>query len=114
MSFRDDGRGIQVDALRQQAKAAGKWTETEINSWTEKQVEKIVFVPGITTRKSADLLAGRGMGMDIVKQKIQKLGGEVEINSQQGKFCEFIIRLPLVKVSKQNRRESMNQARNCI
>jgi CheY-like chemotaxis protein len=114
LSFRDDGRGIQIDALREKAKTTGKWTETEITNWTDKQVEKIVFVPGITTRKSADLLAGRGMGMDIVKQKIQKLGGSVEINSQQGKFCEFIIQLPLVKVSRQNRLELIDQARNCI
>jgi two-component system chemotaxis sensor kinase CheA len=59
-------------------------------------------------------LAGRGMGMDIVKQKVQKLGGEVVINSQVGKYCEFIIRLPFPKVSKHEQIESLNQATNCI
>jgi CheY-like chemotaxis protein len=114
LSFRDDGRGLQLEALREKAKNCGKWPETEIYKWTDEQVEQLVFEPGITTTRIAGLLAGRGMGMDIVKQKVQKLGGEVVINSQVGKYCEFIIRLPFPKVSKHEQIESLNQATNCI
>jgi two-component system, chemotaxis family, sensor kinase CheA len=112
LSFMDDGRGIQVDALRERAKTCGKWDEKEIANWTDEQIENIIFVPGITTTKSADLLAGRGMGMDVVRRKVQKLGGEIEINSQPGKFCEFLIRLPLTRVNRENTPEIRSQVVN--
>jgi two-component system chemotaxis sensor kinase CheA len=103
--FRDDGRGIQIEALRAKAFAAGKWDEKEISTWSDKQVQDLIFLPGITTARSVNLTAGRGVGMDVVRQKIQKLGGQVIINSQAGKFCEFIIQIPLAKVSRMDQPE---------
>jgi len=95
--IRDDGRGLQVEKLRMKAKASGKWSEKEVNNWSDEQVCQAIFTTGISTLDKANLIAGRGVGMDIVKDKIDRLGGHVEIDSKPGKYCEFVVWLPLIK-----------------
>ena len=92
--FRDDGRGIRIEKLRQKAKTCGKWKKTEIDQWDDKQVVEAIFFSGISTSEKAGLVAGRGVGLDIVKEKIVRLGGKVEVNSKENEYCEFIITLP--------------------
>jgi ligand-binding sensor domain-containing protein/signal transduction histidine kinase len=92
--FEDDGRGIQIDKLRARAKESGKWKAGEIDRWSDKQVVDLIYLPGMTTSDSANMAAGRGVGMDIVKQKIAKIGGEIKIITRKGKYCKFIIELP--------------------
>jgi two-component system chemotaxis sensor kinase CheA len=92
---RDDGRGLQLDKLRERAKASGKWTEDEINSWTKEQVIKTIFVSGISTSDTVDQISGRGVGMDIVDKELKTHHGTIDITFEEDKYCEFTIILPV-------------------
>jgi len=91
----DDGRGIQVDKLRKKAMESGKWSEAEIRSWSDQEAAEIIFQTGISTLESVNLVAGRGVGMDLVKEKIESIGGEVNLHFEKGQRCEFVISMPL-------------------
>ena len=56
---------------------------------SDEQLMNLIFIQGISTLKQADLIAGRGIGMAMIKEKIDKHSGKIEIDSQLGKFCEF-------------------------
>jgi ligand-binding sensor domain-containing protein/signal transduction histidine kinase len=91
----DDGRGLQLNKLREKALESGRWSEAEVKSWTDQDITETIFYTGISTLDTANLVAGRGVGMDLVREKIENAGGEIIINSQDGQSCEFIITLPL-------------------
>ena len=93
--LRDDGRGLQIDKLRLKAIASNRWSEEEINRWHPEQVAQLIYISGISTLDKANLIAGRGVGMDIVKEKLDQLGGRIHINSEPGQYCEFVVKLPL-------------------
>lgn len=93
--FRDDGRGLQLDKLRRKAVEAGGHRPDEVEKWDAQTVAGMIFVPGISTADSATLNAGRGVGMDIIQQKVQSLGGSVDVRFETGTFCEFAITLPM-------------------
>ncbi|MBN2426694.1 MAG: PAS domain-containing protein [Calditrichaceae bacterium] len=95
--YEDDGRGLQLNALREKALKSGKWKEEAIDRMDNKQIAEIIFVPGISTSDKADLASGRGMGMDIVKKNVEKSGGKISVEFEQGKFCKFILTMPLNK-----------------
>jgi two-component system chemotaxis sensor kinase CheA len=90
-TFRDDGRGIQIDKLKNAAKRSGKWTDTAIDQWDKDQIMNSIFTSGVTTMTKALTGAGRGVGMDIIKQMVNKLGGSITIASEPGAFTEFKI-----------------------
>ncbi len=92
--FRDDGSGLPIEKLRQKAKTCGKWKKIEIDKWDDKQVAEVIFFPGISTSKRVDLVAGRGVGLDIVKEKIARLEGKIKVNSKEKEYCEFIVTMP--------------------
>ena len=93
--YRDDGRGLQFDKIIQKAKASGKWDSGEIESWKQSRIAELIFEPGISTSEQVDMLAGRGMGLNIVKDKVEKHHGQILIESVPGKLLEFKITLPL-------------------
>lgn len=95
VQVRDDGRGIQVEKLRKRAKESGQWPEEEIDSWTEEQLVNTIFLPGITTSDNVDEIAGRGVGMDLVKDKINLHKGDIRVDFEKGKFCQFTVTLPV-------------------
>ncbi len=95
--FMDDGRGLQIDKLREKARKSGRWTDEQIDSWSDQEVAQTIFVSGISTLEKANLIAGRGVGMDLIKDKVEKAGGRIEINFETDKYCEFIITLPFEK-----------------
>lgn len=95
LNFRDDGCGLQIDKLRQSAKSSGQWESEEIDNWNEKQIAATIYEPGISTSKEFDLIAGRGMGMDIIKQKVDKHKGSISIDYEAGKYTQFKIAFPL-------------------
>ena len=110
--FRDDGRGLQIEKLRRQAMISGKWDPREIEKWDEHLVVSLIFEPGITTTETADLNAGRGMGMDIVRHKVEGHGGTIQVKYASGQFCEFIIQLP-VAAEKENTRNGEKKPGVC-
>ncbi|HKK60259.1 MAG TPA: chemotaxis protein CheA [Salinivirga sp.] len=89
----DDGKGLDHEKLRQ--KAIEKEIITEDTQITEKEIFDLVFTSGFSTAKEVTNLSGRGVGMDVVKQKISELRGEVELTSKKGKGTTVTIKLPL-------------------
>lgn len=93
--FRDDGRGLQIGKLRQKAKESGKWSDAEIDQWSDEQAADVIFNHGISTSEKAGFVAGRGVGMDIINHKLTQHNGKINVSFNEGKYCEFIISLPL-------------------
>ena len=98
VSFRDDGRGLSLEELHQKARDSGQWKQSEIDCWTDKQVMETIFLPGISTATSTSIIGGRGVGLDLVKKKIEAHNGTISVAFSPSQFCEFIIILPLPKV----------------
>jgi two-component system chemotaxis sensor kinase CheA len=92
---RDDGRGLQLDKLRARAKESGRWRDQEIARWTDTDVANTIFVSGITTADDVDQISGRGVGMDLVKEELNKHQGTIDIAFEAGKFCEFKVKFPV-------------------
>ena len=87
--LRDDGRGIQVDRLREKAAASGRWPAETVAGWSDGQVARMIFEPGISTAESADLHAGRGVGMDLLKHRWEAADGQIKVAFKPGHFTEF-------------------------
>ena len=100
-SIRDDGRGLQIEKLRAKARSSGIWTPAEIEQWSDQQVAQVIYKSGISTAENVGLVAGRGVGMDLVKDKIDRLGGEINIDSKAGEYCEFTVMIPLNNIKKE-------------
>ncbi len=96
ITYRDDGRGLQLAKLKVSALESSLWAEKEINSWNPQQIAKVIFTPGISSSRESNLISGRGVGMDLIQEEIKKHGGTIEVNFLESEFCEFVITLPLV------------------
>jgi chemotaxis protein histidine kinase CheA len=92
--YKDDGQGLQIDKLRKKAISSGKWDAQEVESWTDEQISQVILESGISTAKQIGLAAGRGVGMGIIKSKVQDAGGKIIINNDPGKSLTFNIYLP--------------------
>ncbi|MBA6234112.1 MULTISPECIES: chemotaxis protein CheA [unclassified Colwellia] len=89
----DDGGGIDRQAVFN--KALEKGLVDESTTLTDSQVFDLIFEPGFSTAKELSDISGRGVGMDVVKQNIQSLGGRIQVESEQGKGSTFRVNLPL-------------------
>jgi len=92
--IRDDGRGLDVDAIRQQAVQRGMWSEEEIRQWDQARVVSLIFEDRFSTADQADRDAGRGVGMSAVKRILNEIGGSLGIDFVPGQYCEFRISVP--------------------
>ena len=91
----DDGKGINVNKVKNKAIDKGTITKEEAATMTEKEVIELLFRPSFSTAEKISDLSGRGVGLDVVKSKITALGGHVEVETEWGKGSKFIVRLPL-------------------
>jgi two-component system chemotaxis sensor kinase CheA len=91
----DDGRGVDVRKVRQKIVERGLESREMANSLSDKEVISFIFKSGFSTADKVSDLSGRGVGLDVVKTKIETLGGVVELESVYGKGSKTIIRLPL-------------------
>lgn len=91
----DDGRGIDPAVIKQKAYEKGVITEDELMSITDKEAIYLIFAPGFSTADTISDLSGRGVGMDVVKNTIQKIGGTVLLDSQVGIGTKLKLILPL-------------------
>jgi chemotaxis protein histidine kinase CheA len=91
----DDGRGIDPVALRRQHVAAGRWSAEQARLATDDDALRVLFEPGVSGRDNADELAGRGIGLDLVRETVSRLGGEIELTTAVGTGTTFRLRLPL-------------------
>jgi len=93
-SFSDDGKGLDIDAIRSSALKKGLITAIQAESMDKKQIISLIFSPQFSTRKSVDEDSGRGVGMVSVQQAIRTMGGKLSISSRRGLGCTFTINLP--------------------
>ncbi len=91
----DDGRGLNIARIRQKAVQSGLATESELDGMTEQQIAQFIFKAGFSTAEKVTSVSGRGVGMDVVRTNIEKIGGTVELKSAAGKGSSFIIKIPL-------------------
>lgn len=95
IEVRDDGNGIDTNAVMNKAIERGIITREQGESMTEKEIADLLFLPSFSTAKTVSDVSGRGVGLDVVKSKIESLSGEVEVKSKLGEGSTWIIRLPL-------------------
>ena len=95
ISVADDGRGLDTQRIREKALSNGLATEAEIEKMTEGQIHKFIFTPGFSTAAKITSVSGRGVGMDVVRNNIDQIGGTVEVTSVSGKGLNFTIKIPL-------------------
>ena len=95
IEVRDDGNGIDVEAVKTKAIERGIVTAEQAESMSEKDVINLLFNAGFSTAKKISDVSGRGVGLDVVKSKIESLSGEVEVVSKAGEGSTWTIRLPL-------------------
>lgn len=95
IEVKDDGNGIDVEKVRAKAIERGTITEEQAESMTEKDIIDLLFLPSFSTAKIVSDVSGRGVGLDVVKSKIEALSGEVEVKTKLGIGSTFIVRLPL-------------------
>ena len=91
----DDGRGMPVDKIRAKVLARGLATEAELAAMSESQVLRFIFRPGFSTAAAVTAVSGRGVGMDVVRSNVERIGGSVELASSAGQGSRFIIKIPL-------------------
>lgn len=91
----DDGAGIDVEKIKRKAVDKGTITEEQAEYMSEKEAVDLLFQPAFSTAEKISDVSGRGVGLDVVKNKIEGLGGDVEVSSKLGEGTTFIVRLPL-------------------
>ena len=91
----DDGNGIDVENVRKKAIEKGTITSEQAEVMTDKDIIDLLFRPSFSTSEKITDVSGRGVGLDVVKSKIEALGGDVEVKTKLGEGSTFIVRLPL-------------------
>lgn len=93
IQLEDDGRGIDVERIRKKAEEKGLISRDE--SLSEQEILQLIFAPGFSTAENVTDVSGRGVGMDVVKQKVNEVKGTVAIQSEIGKGTTLSLKLPL-------------------
>jgi len=91
----EDGRGIDVQKIKNKALNTGTISKDQADAMTDQDIIDLLFRPSFSTADKISDVSGRGVGLDVVKTKIEALGGDVEVITELGKGSKFIIRLPL-------------------
>jgi two-component system chemotaxis sensor kinase CheA len=92
LHVRDDGRGMHAEAIRRKLLEMGWYTQPQLDSFGDRQVLEHIFKPGFSTAEATTVLAGRGLGLDVVQAHVRRLGGHLTLLSTPGQFTEFTIR----------------------
>jgi signal transduction histidine kinase len=99
--FRDDGRGFDTERIRNRAARQGLLPPGIHRSYDDSEIARLVFEPGFSTADETTADAGRGMGMNVVKQRIvDECKGTITVNSEPGQFCEFQIVIPVAALAR--------------
>lgn len=94
ISISDDGRGLMKDKILAKAKQQGI-LKHQSSEYTDDEVNSLIMTPGFSTKESITEFSGRGVGMDIVRKSIEKVGGSIEVRSKQDEGTTFTIKIPL-------------------
>jgi two-component system, chemotaxis family, sensor kinase CheA len=91
----DDGRGLDTARIKAKAVTQGLVSEAEVEKLTEAQIHKFIFAPGFSTAAKVTNVSGRGVGMDVVRNNIDQIGGTIDVKSVAGAGLSFTIKIPL-------------------
>lgn len=94
LEFEDNGKGLQLEKIREKAIANNACSESDLAKMNEEQLASLIFETGISTSEETNLVAGRGVGMNLIKQKIEEHGGSIKVNSKVGENCRFTLTIP--------------------
>ncbi|MBS4539868.1 chemotaxis protein CheA [Clostridium sp. D2Q-11] len=95
IEVQDNGSGINIDKVKQKAIENNVITEEQANQMDDKEVPELLFMPGFSTADEITDISGRGVGLDVVKSKINSIGGIVEVETKKEEYTKFTIRIPL-------------------
>jgi len=95
IEIKDDGKGMDVERLKEKALSTGLASEADLAAMSDQQALQLIFKAGFSTAQKVTNVSGRGVGMDVVRTNIEKIGGTIELSSTLGKGTRFIIKIPL-------------------
>ncbi|SES23231.1 chemotaxis protein CheA [Rhizobium sp. NFR03] len=95
IEIEDDGKGIDPDVVKRKAFEKGLIDEQRLETMTDAEAVQLVFAAGFSTADQISNLSGRGVGMDVVKSSLEKVGGQVQLTSEKGKGTRILLSLPL-------------------
>ncbi len=95
ITIADDGRGLPIDKIKQKIIDKGMASESELDAMSDEAIMQFIFKPGFSTAEQVTSVSGRGVGMDVVRTNIEKIGGTVSLTSTWGKGSTFHIKIPL-------------------
>lgn len=95
ISMQDDGGGLALDGLVARAIAAGHLTADRAGTMTAQQKADLIFLPGLSTAQAVTEISGRGVGMDVVKANLERLGGAVQLDNREGKGLTLTFDVPM-------------------
>ncbi len=91
----DDGRGLSLNKIKTKIVQNGMASEADVVGMTDQQIMQYIFKPGFSTATQVTAVSGRGVGMDVVRTNIEKIGGTIDMQSTEGKGSRFLIKIPL-------------------
>ena len=91
----DDGRGLNMDRIREKIVTNGLASDAELEAMSDQQIQQFIFKAGFSTAETVTSVSGRGVGMDVVRTNIEKIGGAIELKSVAGCGSTFTIKIPL-------------------
>ena len=91
----DDGRGLDIDKIKKKILANGLASDADVAVMPDQQVQRYIFHAGFSTAETVTNVSGRGVGMDVVRTNIEKIGGTIDLKSERGRGSKFTIKIPL-------------------
>ncbi|HET6146315.1 MAG TPA: chemotaxis protein CheA [Polyangia bacterium] len=91
----DDGKGMDLEAIKNKGLERNLITPEQVARMTDRDLQNLIFLPGLSTAEKISNVSGRGVGMDVVKTNIEKIGGVVDVHSRRGLGTTFRIKIPL-------------------
>ena len=91
----DDGQGLPVERIRARILSKGMATQAELDGMDDMQIQRFILRPGFSTAAAVTAVSGRGVGMDVVKTNIERIGGTIALQSVAGQGTKFVIKIPL-------------------
>jgi two-component system chemotaxis sensor kinase CheA len=94
IEVKDDGRGLDIEAIRRSARKRRLWREDELDVMPTEQIQSLIFMSGLSTSSFVSDVSGRGVGLDVVRANVEHLKGNVMVESMPGEGCTIRIQLP--------------------
>ncbi|MCR9213038.1 MAG: chemotaxis protein CheW [Proteobacteria bacterium] len=95
ITITDDGRGLNSEKIKDKVIENGLATEAELDAMSTQQIQNFIMKPGFSTAEKVTNVSGRGVGMDVVRSNIEKIGGTIALTSEEGSGSTFTIKIPL-------------------